>query len=73
MYDLLVTGGTVVTPTATDKLDVAVEGEQIAAVERPGALGREGVHRMFEPEMSDAERRGLQHSADAIRSALSAS
>jgi L-lactate dehydrogenase len=39
----------------------------------PSVVGREGVYRMFEPEMSDAERRGLQHSADAIKSALSAS
>ena len=39
----------------------------------PSVVGREGVHRMFEPEMSDAERTGLQRSADAIRSALSAS
>jgi L-lactate dehydrogenase len=39
----------------------------------PSVVGRDGVHRTFEPEMSDAERSGLQHSADAIRSALSAS
>jgi L-lactate dehydrogenase len=39
----------------------------------PSVVGRDGVHRVFEPEMSDAERRGLQRSADAIRSALSAS
>jgi L-lactate dehydrogenase len=35
----------------------------------PGVVGREGVHRIFEPEMSDAERKGLQRSADAIRAA----
>lgn len=41
MYDLLVRGGTVVTPTRTEALDVAVEGERIAAIEPPGALGAE--------------------------------
>jgi dihydropyrimidinase len=38
MYDLLVRGGTVVSPTAAEPLDVAVEGEHIAAIDRPGAL-----------------------------------
>jgi len=41
MYDLLVRGGTVVTPTRTEALDVAVRGEHIAAIEPPGALGAE--------------------------------
>jgi dihydropyrimidinase len=41
MYDLLVRGGTVVSPTAAAPLDVAVEGERIAAIDRPGALGSE--------------------------------
>jgi L-lactate dehydrogenase len=39
----------------------------------PSVVGREGVYRVFDPDMSDAERSGVQHSADAIRSALSAS
>ena len=38
-YDLIVRGGTVVTPTATEPLDIAVSGEQIAAIEPPGSLG----------------------------------
>jgi L-lactate dehydrogenase len=37
----------------------------------PGVVGRDGVHRVFEPEMSDAERQGLQGSAEAIKTALS--
>jgi dihydropyrimidinase len=41
MYDLLVRGGTVVGPTAAEPRDLAVSGEQIAAIERPGALGAE--------------------------------
>ena len=41
MYDVLVRGGTVVSPSATEPLDVAVVGEQIAAVERPGELAAE--------------------------------
>jgi dihydropyrimidinase len=40
-YDLIVRGGTVVTPTATEPLDVAVSGEQIAAIEPPGSLGND--------------------------------
>jgi len=42
-YDLLVLGGTVVTPARTEVLDVAVEGERIAAVEPPGILGTEAA------------------------------
>jgi L-lactate dehydrogenase len=37
----------------------------------PSVIGREGVHRMLEPEMSDAERQALQGSADLIKAALS--
>ncbi|MDB4957093.1 MAG: malate dehydrogenase [Myxococcales bacterium] len=36
----------------------------------PSVVGRGGVDRILEPEMSDAERQGLQRSADAIRGAL---
>jgi dihydropyrimidinase len=39
VYDLLVRRGTVVTPTASAVLDVAVDGESIAAVGEPGTLG----------------------------------
>jgi L-lactate dehydrogenase len=37
----------------------------------PSVVGRDGVHRILEPEMSDIERQGLQRSADAIRQAVS--
>jgi L-lactate dehydrogenase len=37
----------------------------------PSVIGREGVHRVIKPEMSDAEQHGLQRSAEAIKSALS--
>ena len=37
----------------------------------PSVIGREGVHRLLEPEMSDAERQALRGSADAIKAALS--
>jgi L-lactate dehydrogenase len=37
----------------------------------PSVIGREGVHRVLEPEMSDAEQQGLQRSAEAIKAALS--
>jgi dihydropyrimidinase len=39
MYDLLVTGGTVVTATITAALDVAVIGERITALGVPGSFG----------------------------------
>ena len=37
----------------------------------PSIIGREGVHRVVEPEMSAGEQQGLQRSADAIKAALS--
>jgi hypothetical protein len=43
MYDLLVRGGIVVTPTGAEALDVAVEDETIAAIDQPGALGTEAT------------------------------
>jgi L-lactate dehydrogenase len=33
----------------------------------PSALGRHGVSQIFEPEMSEEERQGLQHSAEILR------
>ncbi|MEZ5098787.1 MAG: amidohydrolase family protein [Thermoleophilia bacterium] len=41
MVDLLVRGGTVVSATGAEKLDVAVEGGRISAVGAPGTLGTE--------------------------------
>lgn len=37
----------------------------------PSVVGRDGVQRIIEPEMSDAERQALQRSAEAIKAALS--
>jgi L-lactate dehydrogenase len=37
----------------------------------PSVVGREGVRRVLEPEMSAGEQQGLQRSADAIKAALS--
>lgn len=36
----------------------------------PSVLGRHGVSRIIEPEMSDDERKGLQRSADRLRDAV---
>jgi L-lactate dehydrogenase len=36
----------------------------------PSALGRHGVSQIFEPEMSEEERQGLQRSADILRNAV---
>jgi len=41
MHDLLITGGTVLTPAGRETLDVAVDGETIVAVDVPGSLGTE--------------------------------
>lgn len=41
-YDLVITGGLTVTPSGASPLDVAVNGESIAAVDRPGAFGGQG-------------------------------
>jgi len=38
MYDLVVQGGTVVTPSTTELLDVAVQGETIAALGESGSF-----------------------------------
>jgi dihydroorotase-like cyclic amidohydrolase len=51
MYDVLVRGGTVVTETATEPLDVAVTGERIVALGSPGSLGSDAAI------VIDAERR----------------
>jgi L-lactate dehydrogenase len=37
----------------------------------PSVVGRDGVQRIIETEMSEEERKGVQRSADAIRAALS--
>ena len=42
-----------------------------ATLSLPSVVGREGVRRVLEPEMSAAEQQGLQRSADAIKAALS--
>jgi L-lactate dehydrogenase len=39
----------------------------------PSVVGRDGVQRILEPEMSNEEREKLKHSAEAIRAALSRS
>ena len=43
MIDLVVRGGTVVTPSGAGALDVAVEGEKIVSITEPGALNAEGA------------------------------
>lgn len=40
MYDLLIVGGDVVSPSSTQKLDVAVDGEKIVAIQPAGTLER---------------------------------
>jgi L-lactate dehydrogenase len=42
-----------------------------ATLSLPSVVGREGVRRVLEPEMSAAEQQGLQRSAEAIKAALS--
>lgn len=46
-------------------------GEFGVTLSLPSVVGRNGVHRLVEPEMSDPERDALKRSADAIRTALS--
>ena len=38
MLDLIISGGTVVTPHTTAELDVGIAGEHIVAVGQPGTL-----------------------------------
>ncbi len=46
LYDLLITGGEVVLPEYRARLDVAVQGEKIAALASTGKLGKT-AHRVF--------------------------
>ncbi len=39
MFDLLITGGKVVSPMDTNELDIAIEGREIVALAKPGYLG----------------------------------
>ncbi len=41
MFDLVITGGTVVTPNQSVELDVAVKGGEIVALARRGTIGRD--------------------------------
>src|SRR5258707_9024063 len=43
MYDLLILNGTVVSPTGAESLDIAVDGETIAAIGAQGSLGTEAT------------------------------
>ena len=43
MVDVIITGGTVVTPGGVGEWDVAIEGERIAAVTERGVLSTEGT------------------------------
>ena len=43
MSDLIIRGGRVVTPAGVGSWDVVVQGERIAAVTQPGAIGAEGA------------------------------
>jgi L-lactate dehydrogenase len=36
----------------------------------PSVVGRHGVNQIFEPEMTDEERQGLQHSAEVLRNTV---
>ena len=41
MFDLILKGGTVVTPQGAGAYDIAIKGEQIAAVTAPGIVADE--------------------------------
>jgi dihydroorotase-like cyclic amidohydrolase len=43
MHDLLFRGGTVVTPDASEPLDLVVDGERVTALGPPGSFGRGAV------------------------------
>jgi dihydropyrimidinase len=50
VHDLLIRGGTVVTPTASEERDVAVTGERVVAVEPPGMLDPGGAKRVIDAD-----------------------
>jgi dihydropyrimidinase len=48
MFDLMIKGGTVVTPQATGAFDIAIKGETIAAVAAPGTLADAAAGRVID-------------------------
>ena len=58
MIDLMISGGQVVTPWGVGNWDVAVQGEQIAAVAEPGTLPAEGARIV---DASGEDRRARWH------------
>jgi dihydroorotase-like cyclic amidohydrolase len=62
MHDLLVREGTVVTPDASEPLDLVVDGERVTALGPPGLFGRGAVS--HPPEATSvALRRQATHAA----------
>ena len=43
MFDVVITGGTVVAPEGAAAMDVGIQGEQIAALGAPGSLDTQGA------------------------------
>jgi malate/lactate dehydrogenase len=44
---------------------------QAVTLSLPSVLGRDGMHRVLEPELSNAEQKGFERSAEVINAALS--
>ncbi len=48
MFDLVIQGGTVVTPHGVSELDIAIQGESIAALAAPGSLSADQAGRVLD-------------------------
>ena len=48
MFDLVIQGGTVVTPHGVSELDIAIKGESIAALAAPGSLSADQAERVLD-------------------------
>jgi dihydropyrimidinase len=48
MFDIVVTGGTVVLPTGVSDVDIGIKGEQIAAIANRGSLAALGARRIVD-------------------------
>jgi len=48
MLDSIISGGDVVTPHGVERLDIAIQGETIAGLAAPGALGARDAHQVLD-------------------------
>ena len=51
MFDVVITGGRVVSPTTTTELEVGIQGKEIAALASPGTLVTEAKRVLYATDL----------------------